>query len=409
MSDERLLSLSGFAAEELVRSTAPPSGWAPGLVWDGQKGTLTTGTLAEAPTDWGPLLRARGLDPDVYEVVGDSIKWCSYDGWRRDAQGEDAYSAICYSYRADIRLKRVDRPDLDELYAEVRRIRPKQLPPIGDRTLVVALSDWQVGNGDAGGARAQLEQIAALPALVTTRVRQLRKAGVQLAEIVVAGMGDLVEGCSGFYPSQPWLTELDRREQTRVVRRGLLDIVRAVAVLAPRVTVTAVAGNHGENRQGGKRITGFGDNDDVAVFEQVAEICAENPDVFSHVGFRLPADRIAVALEASGQVVAFTHGHLARPKADPAATLWEWWRGQAMGREYEGVADAQVLVSGHYHHTNVRSQQGRHLFICPSLTAVGDWWGNATGMRTDPGTLTFVLGPDGWSNLEVLRCPKNPR
>jgi UDP-2,3-diacylglucosamine pyrophosphatase LpxH len=80
-----------------------------------------------------------------------------------------------------------------------------------------------------------------------------------------------------------------------------------------------------------------------------------------------------------------------------------------MGREYEGVADAQVLISGHYHHTNLRSQQGRHLFICPSLMAVGDWWANATGMRSDPGTLTFVIGADGWSNLEVLRCPKNRR
>ena len=350
-NDNPLLSLQAFAAEELVRSTTPPPGWAPGLVWDGSRGTLTTGTLNSPPTDWGPLLAARGLDPEVYEIVGDTIKWCSYDGWKRDVQGEDAYSAICYSYRAEIRLKRQDRPDLEELFAEVRRL----------------------------------------------------KAGGQIGEIILAGMGDLVEGCTGFYPSQPWLTELDRREQTRVVRRGLLDIIRTVAPLAERITVTAVAGNHGENRQSGKRITGYGDNDDVAVFEQVAEICAENPEVFSHVGFRLPADRIAVALETAGQTIAFTHGHLARPKSDPAATLWEWWRGQAMGREYEGVADAQILCSGHYHHTNLRSQQGRTLLIAPSLTAVGDWWANSTGMRTDPGTLTFVVDQAGWTDLEVLR------
>ena len=394
-NDNPLLSLQAFAAEELVRSTTPPPGWAPGLVWDGSRGTLTTGTLDSPPTDWGPLLAARGLDPEVYEIVGDTIKWCSYDGWKRDAQGEDAYSAICYSYRAEIRLKQQDRPDLEELFAEVRRLKPGRRTTGGTRSLIVLLSDWQVGNGDAGGARAQLEQIARIPALIKDRVRRL-KAGGQVGEIVLAGMGDLVEGCTGFYPSQPWLTELDRREQTRVVRRGLLDIIRTVAPLAERITVTAVAGNHGENRQSGKRITGYGDNDDVAVFEQVAEICAENPEVFSHVGFRLPADRIAVALETAGQTIAFTHGHLARPKSDPAATLWEWWRGQAMGREYEGVADAQILCSGHYHHTNLRSQQGRTLLIAPSLTAVGDWWANSTGMRTDPGTLTFVVDQAGW-------------
>ena len=74
-----------------------------------------------------------------------------------------------------------------------------------------------------------------------------------------------------------------------------------------------------------------------------------------------------------------------------------------MGREYEGVADAQILCSGHYHHTNLRSQQGRTLLIAPSLTAVGDWWANSTGMRTDPGTLTFVVDQAGWTDLEVLR------
>ena len=72
-NDNPLLSLQAFAAEELVRSTTPPPGWAPGLVWDGSRGTLTTGTLDSPPTDWGPLLAARGLDPDVYEIVGDTI------------------------------------------------------------------------------------------------------------------------------------------------------------------------------------------------------------------------------------------------------------------------------------------------------------------------------------------------
>jgi predicted phosphodiesterase len=216
-------------------------------------------------------------------------------------------------------------------------------------------------------------------------------------------MGDLVENTCGFYPSQPFLTQLDRREQMRVVRRGVLDIIKAVAPLVPRITVTAVAGNHGENRQNGKRLTGFGDNDDVACFEQVAEICAENPDAFGHVGWRLPTDRMATSIDLSGHIVAFTHGHLAKPTGGPANALWGWWEKQAMGREYPGVADAGILCSGHYHHTNVRAQHNRVLFIAPSLTAVGDWWANATGMRTDPGTLTFCVDPTGWSALEIIR------
>ena len=401
--EDRLLSLRKFAADEKVRQSAPPQGWAPGFRWDGTRGQITTETLEAEPEDWGALLASRGLDPLKYEVVGDSIKWCSYDGWKRDEAGEDAYSTICYSYRADIRLRQQAASDLEALFLEARKLKRKPTTLTGDRALVILVSDWQVGNGDAGGIASQLEKIASLPQLCVERLRSLRRSGIQIGEIVLAGMGDLVEGCTGFYPAQQSMVQLDRREQTRVVRRGLLDLVKALAPLAPKVTVTAVAGNHGENRQNGKAITSPNDNDDVAVFEQVAEICAENPTVFGHLSWRLPSDRIAVSLEAGGLHIGFTHGHLAKPAGDPASTLWKWWTGQAMGREYEGIADAQILCSGHYHHLNVRSQQGRVLFIAPSLTAVGDWWANSTGMRTDPGTLTFVAGPDGWSNLEILR------
>lgn len=402
-AEDKLLSLQRFAAQDARRDPPAPTGWQPGVVWDGTTGTITTGPIETSPTDWGPLLAARGLDPDRYEVVGDTIRWCSWDGWHRENEGDVATSAIQYSFKADIRLRRSEHPDLEALFTEVRRLKPgKQARPTGDQALVILLSDWQVGNADAGGIRTQLEKIAALPDRLTHRVKALRKAGTPIGHIVIAGMGDLVEGCHSFYPGQEHMVQLDRREQTRVVRRGVLDIMRAIAPQADRITLTAVGGNHGEHRVNGKRVTGPNDNDDVAVFEQVAEILCENPDTFGHVEIRLPADRLAVTLEAGTKVLAFTHGHIAKPKGDPANTLWGWWEKQAFGQEY-AAGTAEYLFSGHYHHTNVRSQQGRTLMIAPSLTAVGDWWANSTGMRSDPGTLTVVIGPDGWSNLEVIR------
>lgn len=401
--EERLLSLQQWAAQDATRTPPAPAGWQPGVTWDGTSGTITTGPVDDAPTDWGPLLAARGLDPDRYEIVGDTVRWCSWDGWRRDSEGQQAVSALQYSFKADLRLKRLNHPDIDELLAEVRRYKPgRRTHTTSDHALVVLLSDWQVGNADAGGITSQLQQIAALPHALKQQLGALRKSGRPVGHIVIAGMGDLVEGCHSFYPGQEHAVRLDRREQVRVVRRGILDVMRTVAPLAPRITLTAVGGNHGEHRVNGRRVTGPGDNDDVAAVEQVAEILMENPDVFGHVEIRLPHDRLAVTLEAGTKVLAFTHGHLAKPKGDPASTLWEWWRGQAFGQEY-AAGTAEYLFAGHYHHTNVRSQQGRTLMIAPSLTAVGDWWANSTGMRSDPGTLTVVIGPDGWSNLEVLR------
>lgn len=402
-AENRLLSLQRFAAQDATRDPVAPAGWQPGVVWDGTRGTITTGPVDTAPEDWGPLLAARGLDPDRYEIVGDTVRWCSWDGWRRDAEGQQAVSALQYSFKADVRLRRTNHPDVDALVQEVRRLKPVRANRnAGDHALIVLLSDWQVGNADAGGIRTQLEQIAALPHKLADHIKYLRKRGVPVGHIVVAGMGDLVEGCHSFYPGQEHAVQLDRREQLRVVRRGVLDVMRTVAPLAERITLTAVGGNHGEHRVNGKRVTGPADNDDVAAIEQVAEILLENPDAFGHVEIRLPHDRLAVTLEAGTKVLAFTHGHLAKPKGDPASTLWEWWRGQAFGQEY-AAGTAEYLFSGHYHHTNVRSQQGRTLMIAPSLTAVGDWWANSTGMRADPGTLTVVIGPDGWLNLEVLR------
>jgi predicted phosphodiesterase len=212
---------------------------------------------------------------------------------------------------------------------------------------------------------------------------------------------DLLTGNCGFYPSQPFLTELDRRQQTRVVRRAITEIVRAAATIAPKVTVTAVGGNHGENRQNNKRHTGFGDNDDVAVFEQVAEIFNASPH--DNIAFYIPNERLAVALNIHNNIIAWTHGHLAKPQANAAQALWNWWKENTMGRYYPAVADANILVAGHFHHFNVKEQEGRTVFVCPSLTAVGDWFSNERGVQTVPGTLSFVVNESGWNSVELLR------
>lgn len=385
-----------------------PQGWEPGVVWSGKEGTVTTSPTFDGPSeDWSEILRERGLDPDLYEVDGESIQWCSYDGWKRDAPGESAYSALCFSYKARIRLKRpktvADDVDLLDLYKEARKAR-KTSPKVVDgdeETFIVNLSDWQIGNGDGGGVTTQLEALAALPDLVTDRFKQMRRNGRAVNRIIIAGLGDLGEGTCGFYPSQPFLTELDRRQQIRVVRRGITEIVKAAAGISPLVTVTAVGGNHGENRQNMKRITGFGDNDDVAVFEQVAEIFQES--AYDNVQFMLPSERLAIALDVHGQIIAWTHGHLAKPQKNAAQALWDWWKENTMGRYYPAVADANILVAGHFHHFNCKEQEHRTVMICPSLTPVGDWFSNERGVQTVPGTLTFAVNQHGWNSIEILR------
>lgn len=388
---------------EASRDKVVPTGWEPGVIWDGTHGTITTGTLDSPPGEWDDLLRARGLNPDEYEVVGDTMRWCSWDGWKRDDQGEQATSCIQYSFKAEIRRKHKLDALPEDVYQEVRKAKKsKKSPPTGDSTFVIALSDWQIGNCDGGGVETQARAVANLVEAIPDRLADLRRAKVGIGQVCIAGLGDLVENCSGFYSAQPFRVELDRRDQIKFVRRAIRDIFIAVAPHTDKLIGVAVPGNHGENRQGKKAFTTVHDNDDVAVFEQVAEILSTNPDAYGHIGWRLSRDEIAVSLNLSGVNVAFTHGHVARPKGNAAETLWGWWQAQTMGRAYPGVADSEMLIAGHYHHLNVKEQEGRAVFVAPSLTQVSEYWSDMTGTRTRAGTLSMVINPDGWGEMTLL-------
>lgn len=412
MSDslkKRLAAVEGQAElEDAVKKKVAPPGWEPGVVWNGEKGEITTNTVYDTVGDWDDLLRERGLNPDIYEIVGDTIRWTSYDGWKRDAVGEEAYSTICYSYKAEIRLRAHivnNQPIPEDVYQEVRKAKKGKKKALkGDTHFVVALSDWQLGNKDGGGVEEQAEKISNLVEAIPNRIQNLRDSGHNIGHVVLAGLGDLVEGTCGHYAAQQFRIEVDRREQVKLVRRGLRDIVLATAPTVDKMTVLAVGGNHGENRGngGGKSFTSTGDNDDVAVFEQIAEIFSVNPEAFGHVGFKLPIDQLSLSIELAGHIVGFTHGHLSKAGVNAAQAVWNWWSKQAMGRAHKGVSDADLLITGHYHHLNVKEQEGRALIIAPSLTQVGEYFQDSMGVSTRPGTLNFTVDADGWNNLHLI-------
>lgn len=407
MSDlsKRLAAIENQAAlVDDIRSRKAPSGWEPGVVWDGRKGTVTTGAVVSGSSpDWSELLASRGLDPDLYEIVGDTVRWTSFDGWKKDENGE-TYSTICYSYKADIRLKAANRPDLESLYRDVRKVKkgPKKASG-GDSTFVVALSDWQTGNRDGGGVEKQVQKIAELCESVPQRLADLRRAGHKIDHVLIAGLGDLVEGTCGHYPAQQFRVELDRRDQVKLVRRAIRDIIMVTAPHVAQMTVTAVGGNHGENRGlNGKAFTTTGDNDDVAIFEQIAEIFQTNPTAYGHVGFRLPLERLSTSINLHNHIVAFTHGHLAKPTGNAAQAVWNWWEKQTMGRAHEGVADANILITGHFHHLNIKEQQGRTVIVAPSIVPVGEYFQDLYGVSTKTGTLTLVINETGWTDLTLI-------
>lgn len=381
-----------------------PQGWEPGVVLEGSEGVLTTGQVEDADPRWDSYLKEWGFSPEDFEVL-DPITVKVWDGWAK-IDGEIA-SKRMWSYKANIRRRSTThRVDVEELIQEIRRHKPrKKAPPTGEQAFVVCLSDWQLGVGNGGdyegpGSEAIVERILATGDAVTRRVRELRRLGRPLGSLYVFGLGDLVEGCSEFYAMQTHQVDLDRRDQVKIVRRLLRDLIARWAKDFDRVVVACVAGNHGENRKNGKSFTTFNDNDDVAVFEQVAEIFAANPETYGHVSFVIPSDRLHITLDVAGTIVALTHGHLARTSGIPQAKVLRWWADQCFGGA--DVGDASLLLTGHYHHLAITCQGGRTHVQVPAMDNGSRWFTDTSGLWAPTGTVTLVVGDGNWSDLEVV-------
>lgn len=382
------------------QSRRHPSGWEPGIAWSGDAGTITTPPMDSEPTGgvWTELVADWGLDPATTEVVPGSIQvraWDTHDGRR-----------LRY-YRAALQAKSNtgERADIEALCAIVMRRRSIIAPIItGERALLVALSDWQLGKGEGGGSAATTERICSAIDALPARLRELKRSGRAVSAVYLVGLGDLVEQCSGSYPAQAFTTDLDRREQLRLARRLILRAVDTVAPLVGRVVLAAVPGNHGENRNAsGKAYTRTTDNDDLAVVEQVAEVLAANPARYGHVSTVL-AESATLVLNVAGVPTAFAHGHKSGGGGHPAQRVEKWWQGQVMGRQ--PVADASLLLTGHYHHLIVSEGTGRTMVQVPAMDGGSEWFTDRTGQSSPAGMLTLgvgtAYGPRGWGDLAVL-------
>lgn len=379
-----------------------PTGWEPRLVVEGDTANLVSRPVPsdEPAPGWEDELRERGGDPTRWRPSG-PVRFSSWD-----AQVKGGEIVQMHAYRWN--LVPVGGPtasdvDLDATIKRIRKHR-KQRPQIEgrpQRAFVVALADWQAGKRDGGGIEALIERVESLRDAVPDRIRQLRKGGVDIDALYVVSLGDLVEGCGDHYPMQTWSVELDGRAQERAVRRLLVELITAWSSLAPQVVVAAVPGNHGERRRDGKAYTTFEDNVDLAVVEQVGEILAQNPDAYGHVRVALADGDMTLVLDVAGTVIGFAHGHQARGGATPQAKLRNFWRDKAQARHR--LADADVLVSGHYHHLQIVQDGPRTWMQAPANDGGSRWFEETGGATTVSGTLTFTSDETGWANVEVVR------
>lgn len=409
MSDDFLTALEAdpFPQADKRQRHKHPEGMTPGL--DTEKGTFITRSMEQLDIgkitgDFATQLEAAGFDPSQWRLEDDRIEvrtWPLHMG-----AGKKPVTA--YYFKAKIlRLDLEQYIDYDELIEEIKThppLEPQLWGREGEWNYVVNLADWQLGKRDGDGTEGIVKRILAGLDEVADDVARCALEGWGISRIIIAGLGDLVEGCDGFYPMQTFNVELDRRGQVRVARRLLLHALRVLAPLTPAVTVVCVGGNHGENRKNGKSFTTFSDNDDVAIFEMVQEILAENPDAYGHVKWLIPNDELAVTVQAGATVLGFTHGHLGGRQGVAGLShtkVWNWWRDQSFGDT--PIGDADVLVNGHFHYFNWCINGPRNHIQTPALDS-STWFEQSTGMGTQHGIVTFLTGPTPVERLRIHPC-----
>ena len=404
LSEELSKFTATNSAPQAQVSSLPPS-WAPSVNYDpsGRAEVVTIGLGQPGDeSTWTDEVRSMGVAvPDNYvtrlvEVKVDPAVWV------RHAQGEDAITEPV------TRRKYVVEParsvaDIDELLAAIGKKRPAkrgnvqtEQKGVQNWAYVHAVSDWQVGKTAYGmGSETSVQRI--LDALEKSVQRiKIENKRRPIGTIVIAGLGDLCEGVVSAKGAVSLSSDLGLTEQLRVVRRLLLEHVKAFAPLAERVVLASAPGNHDEPH----RLLGSHPRaDDSFAIDAAIQVAdaLELAGGFDHVETVLPdIDDLTVTVEAAGTIIAMAHGHQTR-----VGKAHEWWA--KMGHSGHRIGQAHMLLTGHYHHLRVHEEAHR-LHIQAGTTDPGSpHFAHRNGGAIGPGGVVTLLTREGtWTGLEML-------
>ena len=374
------------------------AGWMPGYEIDNVTGLGEITHVGNDPnyqSKYDEILKEWGFDPNLYEIDG-QVRASSWNTQLKGGRVE-----TFYAFKGIVRKK---KPGHDKYFKQLlsaakRKVPIKKYDKGGDTAFMFFMSDWQLGKKDYGVENTVKRYDVALQDAVQ-RIKELRKTNVQIDEIYIAGVGDLTENCYGFYDSQPFNIELTLIEQYALARSMMMKTIDTFLPLAKRIVLCGVPGNHGEasRTSKGQVATTRLDNSDTMHMEICKEIMSANPDRYGHVEVNIP-EGYHQNITVKGKTVAMTHGHMSSGGGNAEAKIESWWKGQMYGFLPSG--DAEILVTGHYHHFRSKQQGDRTWFQCPSLDKSIDFTAR-TGNWSHPGVLSFTVSNKGWDNLKIL-------
>ena len=368
---EGLNELSNKGSDK--RTTAPKESWRPHLELGEDGGYFVSSPRKDEPADAVDLLAEFDLSPADWTITNvRRSKWQTYHGeWLQ-------------SFRVSVTPKgKSVAPDTEQLEKEISKWRPKAHKPTkGNLTAIYNIGDTQWGKDAGDGTAGTVGRVRRALEASLTRHNEIKGRGI--GQIALPQLGDCIEGVVSQNGKIAGRLDLDLTSQIRVGRRVLLEWVKAFAPLTDDLIIPVVPGNHDESHRA--LLTDPIDSWQVEIVQQVIDICKENP-ALAHVSARFPDhDNTTLAVNMSGTMVGFAHGHQIRDAE-------KWWAGQALGETPVGAAE--VLVSAHYHHYAVRSLGGRLWIQTPALDGGSAWFRDRRGLGGDSswtGVVSLVVG-----------------
>lgn len=368
------------------KQAAPKESWRPHLELDPVSGGyfVSSPLQAEIEPDSTDLLAEFDLNPAEWIITSvRRSKWQTYSGeWLQ-------------SFRVSLKpaILRGELLDPSQLEAELKRWRPSKAakPYTGDLTAIYCSGDTQWGKDAGDGTAGTVARVMRGITESVLRHKELKSRGV--GQIALPQLGDCIEGVVSQGGKIAGRIDLPLTHQIRVGRRVLLEWVKAFAPLTDSLIIPVVPGNHDESHR--QLITDPMDSWQIEIVQQVLDICKENP-ALAHVEGRFAnRDESTLAVNLSGTIVGFAHGHQARD-------IPKWLAGQSLGRTEVGASE--VLITGHYHHYKVE-QVGPNLWIqIPAMDGGSAWFRDRKGLESPPGIVSLVVG-DGYDprrDLTVL-------
>lgn len=366
-----------------AEKVAAASKYRPGVEFDGSEGHAVTPGYESEPENFDEFLRDAGLDPAGIDVIPP----VRTSRWQQQKDGELIWLT---SYRFTFRQKTADL-NLPLLLEEARKkVKPVKLGKPKPRALVVMWSDLQVGKVDY---RGNTEDLLARVALMQHRLQKMIEEE-KPERVIFADLGDTVEN---FYnanaPQQVYSNDLSIQEQVDLATSLAWQTLRFIAENVKQVTYASVGSNHCQFRMNGKAIGKPTDDWGVFIGRQLARLAKETGA--KNISFVEPQphdESLAVDVFGDGfHILGIAHGHQAR-RPDMMAT---WWRQQAFGRQ--PVADANVLIHGHFHHLRVTELgstprgTSRFLVMAPTMDNGSNWFRMVAGEDSVPGLAVFFL------------------